>query len=363
MSLPYNSGADMSIQKWVGAIRMLLPDKNKPASDEIIFIDVSKSWYLVPLNEDSTENDVITNRKFLAELFTCLAANNNQVRYVLCDVHFDTPTLDDSTLIQSILGLKEKSLGIDAYSKNSLNKNLAGARSATASMYLQKSAVYKIPYFGSYCDTLVPFKMYTDLDKGHVRKNFLFTWFTGKGIAFNSQINNYPLRSKDFTDGDYVKIGLGELVSLLKISPEVFDFYLQNRYLLIGDFANDVHNTYLNKQPGTLILFNAYLHLHHNRQILPVWYLMALYIFLYWIVWLQTGRRSRKLKFTLKIKYFEPFEFPVNILSISLLLMIFSYISSLLFNVNISIFHLITIFFWVDLVMFMWKKRKRKHFI
>ena len=201
--------------------------------------------------------------------------------------------------------------------------------------------------------------MYADLDKGRVRKNILFTRFSGKGIAFNSQINNYPLRSSDFIDGDYVKIGLGELLSLLRLSPEVFDLYLQNKYILIGDFENDRHNTYLNKQPGTLILFNAYLHLHHHRHILPVVYLIILYIFLYWIVWLQTGKRSRKLKFTLKIKYFEPFEFPVNILSISLLLMIFSYISSLLFNVNISIFHLITIFFWVDLVKFIWKKRIR----
>ena len=147
MALPYNSGADMSIQKWVGAIRMLLPDGQKPAPDEIIFIDVSKSRYLVPLNEDSTENDVITNRKYLAELFTLLAANENQVKYVLCDVHFDIPTPDDSALVKSISGLKDKFLGIDAYSKNSLNKNIAGVRSATASLYLQKSAVYKIPYF------------------------------------------------------------------------------------------------------------------------------------------------------------------------------------------------------------------------
>ncbi|NDV95001.1 hypothetical protein D0T84_08735 [Dysgonomonas sp. 521] len=48
MTLPYNSGSDKTIQKWVGAIRMLLPDSYKPASGEIIFIDVSKSKYLVP---------------------------------------------------------------------------------------------------------------------------------------------------------------------------------------------------------------------------------------------------------------------------------------------------------------------------
>jgi len=336
---------------------MLIPDKHKPTPGEIIFIDVSKSKYLIPLNEDSTENDIITNRKYLAELFNLLAENKNQVKYILCDVQFDIPTPDDSALIQSISGLKDKFLSIDVYTNDNLSKNLLGARSATASIYLQENVVYKIPYFGNYEDTLVPFKMYMDLDKGKVRKNFLFTWFSGKGIAFNSQINNYPVRSRDFTDGKYVKIGLGELVSVLKLSPDVFNQYLQNKYLLIGDFENDRHKTYLNTQPGTLILFNAYLHLHHNRQILPVWYLIILYVFLHWIVWLQAGKRSRRLKLTLKIKYFEPFEFPVNILSVSFLLIIFTYLSSLLFNINISIFHLIVIFSLVDFVKFIWKKR------
>ena len=308
MALPYNTGPDKTIQKWVGAVRMLLPDKHKPAPDEIIFIDVSTSKYLVPLNEDSTENDIITNRKYLSELFTLLTAHDNQVKYLFCDVHFDISTPDDSALFQSISGLKDKFLSIDTYSDNCLNRNPAGVRSATASLLLQQGAVYKIPYFGSFSDTLVPFKIYTDLDKGNVRQNFLFTWFSGKGIAFNNQINDYPLRSSDFNNGNYMKIGLGELVSVLKLSPEVFSWCLQDRFLLIGDFANDVHNTYLNKQPGTLILF----------------------------------------------------EIPVNILSISLLLMIFSYISSLLFSVNISIFHLITIFSLVDFIKFVWKKRIKK---
>ena len=352
----------MTIQKWVGAIRMHFTDRHKPAPDEVIFLDVSKSKYLVPLNDDSTENDIITNRKYLIELFTLLTENKNQVKYVFCDVYFDIPTPDDSALIQSVSGLKDKFLGINVYADDSLKKSLTGIRSATTSLYLQQNAVYKIPFFGNYGDTLVPFKMYTDLDKGKIRKNFLFTWFSGKGIAFNNQINDYLLRRSDFTGKGYVKIGLGELVSVLKLNPEVFNQYLQNRYLLIGDFENDDHITYLNTQPGTLILFNAYLHLHLNRQILPVWYLILFYIFLYWIVWLQANEKDRQFIFRLKLKFFETFEIPVNILSVSFLLLVFSYLSSLLFNINISIFHLIAIFSVVDFIEFIWKKRIWKRY-
>jgi hypothetical protein len=363
MALPYNTGPDKAVQKWVGAAKMLLPEDNcKPAPDEIIFIDVSKSKYLIPLNEDSTENDIITNRKYLTQLFTLLAANKNQVKYVLCDVHFDVPTPDDSLLSQSISNLKDKFLGITVYANDSLCLNIANMRSASVSMDLQQGAVYKIPYFGIYGDTLVPFKMYTDLDKGNGHENSLFTRFSGKGIAFNNQINDYLLRGSDFTDGKYIKIGLGELVSILEFSPGIFEQYLQNRYILIGDFENDNHDTYLNTQPGTLILFNAYLHLHLNRQILPIWYLIILYIFFHWIIWLQASKRGHHLKLKLKIKYFEPFEFPVNILSITFLLIVFTFLSSMLFNINFSIFHLIAIFSFVDLVGFIWKKRIRnKH--
>ena len=270
---------------------------------------------------------------------------------------FDISTPDDSALIQSVLGLEDKFLSIDTYVNNNFRKNVLDVRSATASIYLQKNIVYKIPYFGKYGDTLVPFKMYADLNEGNIRKNFLFTFFSGKGISFNSQINNFPVRRSDFTDGEYVKIGLGELISVLKLNPEVFNLYLKNRYLLIGDFENDIHNTHLNKQTGTLILFNAFLHLHNNLHILSVWYLIIFYIFLYWIVWLQEGKKSHRIKFTLKVKYFEPFEFPVNILSISFLLLLFTYLSSLLFNIDISIFHLIAIISFVDLIKFIWKKR------
>ena len=350
----------MAIQKWVSVIRLLIPDCQKPAQDSIIFVDVSESRYLIPRNKDSAQNDVIVNRKYLAELFNLLSANESQVRYVLCDVLFNITTPDDSALIQSISGIKGKFLGIDEYKDGGLNKNLIGARSANASVYLQNNVVYKIPFFGRYGDALVPFKMYEDLDKGKIRKNFLFTWFSGKGIAFNHQINNYPIRSSDFTDRTYVKIGLGELVSGLKLYPDtVFSWHLQNRFILIGDF-DDLHDTYLNDQPGPIILFNAYLHLHLNRQILPVWYLILFYIFLYWIVWLQAeGKKNRLFKFPLKLKYFEPFVIIVEILYDSFLLLTFTILSSLLFNVNLSIFHLITVFSVVDFVKFIWKKRIR----
>ena len=152
MALPFNSGPDMNIQKWVGAIQMILPDRQKPSTDEILFIDISKSRYLVPSDDDSIENDVITNRKYLAELFTLLAENNNQVKYVLCDVNFDLPTPDDDLLIEAVSGLKEKFLTIDTYTKDELRKNLLTQLAVASCKNAKKPKKIK-----SFCSVLVKF--------------------------------------------------------------------------------------------------------------------------------------------------------------------------------------------------------------
>jgi hypothetical protein len=361
MAIPFNEGLDITIQKWVGISKLVLPEKTKPAPDQVIFIDVSKSRYLVPVNSDSTENDVIVNRQYLTRLFRFISANQNNVKYIFTDVIFDMPTADDSALSASMHALGNKFLCINTYNGDSaFQKNMLNARAATASVILQSGTVYKIPMLGSFADTLVPFKMYYDLEGHHIKSNFLFTWFSKQGLAFNTQINDYVLRGKDFTGGGYTKIGLGELVSLLQLSPEIFSQYLQGRYILIGDFENDSHSTYLNDQPGTLILFNAYLHLKNGQQFLSIWYLIILYLFLYTVVWMHANKKTVVYKLTLKVKFFQPFLIPMNIISVSILLIAFTYLSSLLFGTNISVFHLIAIFSLVEMGQFFISKIVKK---
>ncbi|MFY8026132.1 MAG: hypothetical protein ACOVNO_12305 [Sediminibacterium sp.] len=361
MAIPYSNELDTSVQQWIGGVKMALPEKHKPTPNEVIFIDVSKSRYLLPLNSDSTENDVIVNRKYLTSLFQFIAKRQNKVKYILTDIIFDTPSSDDSALIVSIHSLKNKILCINNYGQeDSLQKNILNVRSATATVNLQNESVYKIPFIGNWNDTLVPYKMYQDMGGSKIHTNFLYTWFNNKGLAFNTQIHDYLLRGRDFTKGEYIKIGLGELVSLLAISPEVFDQYLQNKYILIGDFENDVHDTYLNAQPGLLILFNAYLHIEHERHILSIWYLLLLYLLIYLVVWMHAANKSLVYKLKLKVKFFEPFLIPVNIISISIVLIVFTFISSLLFGVNLSVFHLIAIFSIVETIQFFIGKLEKK---
>ncbi|SHM75060.1 CHASE2 domain-containing protein [Chitinophaga jiangningensis] len=360
MALPYNNGLDMAVHKWTQLIKIAGPEKEKSSPDSVIFIDVSASKYLVPLNMDSTENEVITNRKYLAQLFQYIAAHQCRVRYILTDVVFDTPTPDDSALLVSIQALGNKLLAVNSYVADTLQQNILGVRAATATMRLQSGAIYKIPFTGSRGDTMVPLKIYLDVHPDGAVVHRFYTRFQQAGIAFNTQIPEMYLRAHDFTEGNYPKVSLGELVALMNISPELFDLYLKNRYILVGDFKNDLHETYLNTQPGTLILFNAFWQLESRRQIISVWYLLVLYLFIYVVVWLQWRRKSFIYNIALKPMYFQAFDLPFNIISVSLLLIVFTVLSALVFHVNISIFHLIVIFSLVDIWQLIAGKLDRK---
>jgi len=234
MSLPINYDLDMDTQKWVSVSNFFLDKKFKPSSKEVIFIDVSKSRYLVPFNEDSSENEILVNRRYLAELFKYIVANDNNIKYLFADIIFDFSTIHDDSLVYAANALGNKFLSINTYNENGLfQKNILGLPSATATITMQDDVIYKVPLIGSYNDTFVPLKIYSDIHKIKFKHSFLFTWFENKGISFNSQINDLYLRRKDFIDGEYIKIGLGELISLIKVSPDFFKLYLKDRFIIM----------------------------------------------------------------------------------------------------------------------------------
>lgn len=353
MSIPYTNELDLVTHKWVSISNLFFEEKIKPTPDEIIFIDVSKSRYLIPTNVDSSENDIVVNRKYLAKLFRHINENNNEVKYIFSDIIFDIPTIDDDSLIYSVNAIGNKISCINTYDSEELfQPNIFGFPSATATIAIEEGVIHKIPFLGKFGDTILPIKIYKDLHNVNFKVYNFFTWFENKGLSFNSQINYHYLRKNDFINGDYVKIGLGEIVSLIDVSPNIFSQFLKNRYILIGDFENDKIETYLNEQPGTLVLFDAYLHLKAENQILSIWYLISLYLFIYYLLWLHFTNKELKILLSIKIKYLNKIIIPVNIVSITFLLFIYSFISYFLFGIYISLFHLIAIFSIIEFFQF-----------
>lgn len=54
--------------------------------------------------------------------------------------------------------------------------------------------------------------------------------------------------------------------------------YFKDKYIIIGNTKEDIHDTYAGPQPGPVILFNAIHALEHNKHIVYYWQLILLFI-------------------------------------------------------------------------------------
>jgi len=358
MAYPINMGFDATIQKWIAITKTTINLDKHPAQNEFVYIDVSRSKFLLPIKGIDSEKKVITNRKYLIKLFNYIVQNGNQVKYVLCDVNFSDTTGDDLELKKAANSLGDKFLTVnttdDINSKNSLR-----LRAATASVILHNGAIYKMPLYSISDDDLVPLKMYQDIEKCNTKNFKLFTYFQKKGISFNTQIDNLYIRAENnILMNGYDDLELGSLVSsiddLNSIAPsKIFNQFLKNRYIIIGDLegGSDMHQTYLNSQPGSLILFNAFWQLKINSEILPFYYILLLYLFLCFVLWLRIVKKS----YTVNLKILKKIKINVNVFSITLLLSLFTILSSVVLHINVSIFYLVIIFSLID---FFYKLKK-----
>jgi hypothetical protein len=105
-----------------------------------------------------------------------------------------------------------------------------------------------------------------------------FGWyFEGSRPAMNSLIIDYQIRTHELLDElEYPVINLSELMLL----PEevIANDFLKNRFVIMGDFNNDTHETIYGSTPGTLILLNVFLSLMDGQHIISIWWWLFLLV-------------------------------------------------------------------------------------
>ena len=265
----------------------------KPFFKNVVFVDVSKDPAIAEDDEygspDSTlkgAQHVITDRFKLAKFFTALNAHPGQYKFVLCDILFDKPGPGDSLLRPQIEKLKNiitSAVWEDGKLLRPIYKVRSGVVNYTA---LNKVIFTKIPIY--YNDTLssLPAQMMERTSTDRFTRKGHFTFLDGKP-TFNTIIPEFYYRTRDMISPmagkNFNTFYLGELLA----DPDFFNV-LKDKFIVIGDFANDVHITYLGKMPGTLILWNSYLTFFENHATISVKWLSMLFLFYflvsYWVI-------------------------------------------------------------------------------
>ncbi len=251
----YSTYADEEFFKKIFLLKdLILPNSFKPLED-FIFVNTSKDLSLID-DPGDWGNIAITDRKKLQKFFKILADSNNQHRFVLCDLFFETPSADDSLLSHQIARCRN-TLFPYHMEDDSLRKPCIDVPDALADYQTYNGRFSKFRLI--YKDSLrtIPLVMHTWLDSNGKKFNF----FHLRSIA-----PRYYIRPAQLAEGNGNHyINLGELLQLDSANKEIYSLFLKNKIIVLGNFETDKHLTTIGNVDGPIILVDTYLSLKYGR--------------------------------------------------------------------------------------------------
>lgn len=320
----------------------------KPFADQVVFIDVSKDPALADDDEygppDSTMKGaqrIITDRIKLSKLFSILNAHPSGYKYIICDILFEKPGPGDDVLkpqIEKLHNVIASAVWENDKLVRPIYKVHWGVVNYTAINRIEftKMLVY-------YKDTLksLPAKLFEKMTPHRFTKKRYLTYLDGHP-AFNTVIPEFYYRSVDMVTPMAGKNAntfyLGELLA----DPDCFSV-LKDKFIVIGDFTNDIHTTYLGKMAGTLILWNTFLTMYKHQVVISAGWLLMLFVFYfmlsYWIM-IHPDKKLSSLHKKIRIPFLS--SFLINYLSFIGILIIINIISYFNFGTFVSLLYIAT---------------------
>lgn len=313
-NLNYASSSSLTPQVWV---EKFFGDKDKKMPDDIILLNVGydrtvKKYYLpVPGKIDSTyyvqgnpvtiEKDTVTYvyqgkidvtdyeklYKFLS-----VAHEADNYKYILCDLRFEDGVQEDSITNKLFELIAEMPRFCAAKHNSKIQaKNFPPNKSAYSDAIVSfvESNVTRIPIYQDGSSSL-PLKMAEEITgktmthfgplyfwDGHLCSRIIFPSFN---VYYNDALD-YLRVNKDFpfkNISQYGAIMVGDSVKYIDTDYITDD--IDGKIIIIGDYVNDTHDSYVENIPGPLILYNTYMGVikeHHLVRWFPTLLLFLLY--------------------------------------------------------------------------------------
>lgn len=263
--------------------------QGKNLEDNVCFINVSHDRTMVNLDaQDSLSGCTdITDRSKLLSFLLKLEEEKVPYRYILMDIRFEKglETAMDSLLFNQILGMRDI---VIAHHMNDAwdNYEIADPR------LIDKAGLSDYHMFGfvsnfsrySFLQNKIPsiaLKMYDDVmnQSTSIRQLWSFpVYFSNRHLCANSPMlfisgnvydktvapkqkdGNLPLMPVNF----YMDLGS----DILNLEGRNFNADFGGKFIVIGDFEHDIHDTYSGRVPGAYINWAAFQHLRSGRHIL-----------------------------------------------------------------------------------------------
>lgn len=367
LSLPYTFGDEAFLIKWSSLIKKTLFGFDaKPNPEEVLFVDVAANKTTIPtINEfgevSNFHRKIITDRQELAQLFAMINRHHSAVRLVVCDVLFEDSTRFDQALEAELQQLGNKVLGVSHLTKDGeYVRPIFDFPYAPATYTATQGMFLKFPLLLQ--DTLptIPLAMYQRLNGAAYQRKGPLLWVNNR-LSLPSPIVDFKVRNADFRTGtdlsksNYAIYNLGTLLESQEFMTDADQAqFFQGKIIMIGDFADDLHNTPFGKTPGLLLLYNAYLTLVSRQNVISIawiFYLVLAFTFISYRV--LSDVRVLKPQWLVKIFTSRLGTFILNALDEVFLLTLITLLSYFLFNIHINILILLL---YVKAVEFFWKR-------
>lgn len=256
---------------------------NSHISDSVLMIDVHYDKVFV--TERTTDGTLekgqvpVTDRKKLLRLLKYLQAHNDY-NYVLLDIRLEASTRQpEDTALWNTISLMPRIVmarSTNAKLASPLLEKKTGA--AQYNVALWETDFVKYPF---YIDSIPSMALMMYREKtGYDVYQYGPLWIDRGRLARRSIIQTWDITNHQN------RFYLGELLEELESGDdEDWDGNPSGKYILIGDFEDDIHPTFIGEIPGTLLIFNAYLSLLKQRHIVSPMLLIALFFLFYFMAW------------------------------------------------------------------------------
>lgn len=320
--------------------------KNTFERDSVLFLNVGFDKALVNTVHGQ---EVITDRAVLLDVLQTIQESGYKCVFLDIRLEGGLKTPSDSALVERILKMGDSIViarhwdygrGKDFPLIDSRLTDQAAYCDYTASLF--KSSYERCQYLQHGAPS-APLKLYETIN-GRSISGFGWIYKDGRTLCHNSLFVGIP---EDFsgsntrTDGqpkywnlteyfygEDAPFSKSDLVSLCK-----------GKIIVIGDFDNDRHDTYMGPQPGSYLHYLAYDNLRKGRHLLHWWYILMIAT-VFFVSFIQIARQKRIIYLIPIVKKSKSrlLHFCLSLLGSAFLMGIVSYLSYILFRNPIPVF-------------------------
>ncbi len=294
----YPLGSSLSPIMWT---EILLNHKKTNLPDDLLLVNVSfdkefRNYYQpIVMTKDNGQDTIsylcqgkiaVTDR---SKLFTFLseAKRANNYKYIFLDIRFQNRIEEDSISISlyELISSMDR-IVVAKHSSIEQSSPILANKSAYSDAPISKmeNSITRLPLLYNNEPT---FPMYAMEDFSRCKLSNVGPFYFMNGhLCSRTVFPTFSIYFNDIEDAlsnpdKYPLVNLGQIASYQINCPEDFPVSseIDNKYVLIGDFMNDTHDTYLGEQlAGPLILFNMFMNLMNHKHYVSFWGTIFLFV-------------------------------------------------------------------------------------